>query len=204
MCRHWRVLALCLIVGFVVIAMTDTVGQAADDEKEIKVAREKTLKIADLIAAKDFEGAKKEAGTFAKKLEGWKDVGTAMKTMALRDNNGVGFGEKGKFGPDGIEAKIISLGRKPLSPKDMSEQSADLVKSGNIAAACAEIALAKPPEKKQGKKDPADWKNWAKEMKEAAAEFSDAAAKKDPDALKKASVRLNSSCTDCHAIFKEK
>jgi hypothetical protein len=203
MVRHWHVLGACILLGVVVVLMTSN-GEAADKE-EIAAAQKKVLEIADDIANKKTEDASKKAAAFVKPLQDYKDLEAAMKIMALRDNGGLGFGPKGKFSPDGIEAKLINLGlRKLLKEDELKAQADDLAKSANIVAAVSEMALAKPPAKKLGDKDPKDWMKWAQNMKEGAAALSDAVAKKDAEAIRSASEKLNGSCSDCHNVFKKK
>jgi hypothetical protein len=200
MARHWFVLATCVLLGGVMIVISGS-GQAADPE-DIAKAQKKVLEIADDIANKKNDDAVKKAKDYVKKeVNDYKDLEAPMKAMALRDNGGYGFGPKGSFTPDGIEAKLINLGRKPMAPKDVDAQADSLAKSANIMAAISEMALLKPPPKDA---DKTKWMKWAQDMKDGAVALSDAVAKKDPDAIKTASEKLNVTCADCHHDFKKK
>jgi hypothetical protein len=202
MVRHWYVLGACILAGVVVILLSGR-GQAIDPE-EIAAAQKKVLEMADDVAAKKNEDAEKKAAEYVKKnVKDYKELEPAMKIMALRDNGGFGYGAKGKFSPDGIEAKLINLGRKQLNDKQMGDEAEALAKSANIIIAVSDMALITPV-KKVGGKNPEDFKKWAQDMKDAATQLSDAVAKKDAKAIKDASEKLNTSCTDCHNKFKNK
>jgi hypothetical protein len=202
MVRHWYVLGACILVGAVAILLSGNV-QAVDPE-EIAAAQKKVLEIADDVAGKKNDDAEKKAGEYVKKnVKDYKELEAAMKIMALRDNGGFGYGPKGKFSPDGIEAKLINLGRKQLNDKQMGDELEALAKSANIIIAVSDMALVTPV-KKVGGKNPDDFKKWAQDMKDAATQLSDAVGKKDPKAIKEASEKLNTSCTDCHNKFKNK
>lgn len=195
-----------LIVGAVPVLILAPGGvgsasnTAADDDKETKEARAAVLKIADLIEKKQYDDAKKEAQALAKKVDEMKPV---MKSLALRSNGGVGFGAKaGAFTPDGIEAKLINSGRKEMSAADLKAQAEALERMSYITAAVAEVALAKPPAKKVGDKDPKEWLAWSKDMRESALKLADAAKAQDAKAVKESVNKLYLSCTSCHKPFK--
>jgi cytochrome c556 len=201
MTRPLRALGLGLALALSLWVMTAVrTGSAADDEKEVKAAREAVLKIADDI--KDGEEDKTQAYVKKLKIEPG-EVKLYMKSMALRREGGVGLGTKaGQITPDGIEAKIINLSKKAMAPATLSKDADALVRMANIAEACATIAIAFPPKKKVGKKDPKDWMTWSKDMKESARELAKAVKAQKPDDVKDAINRLYESCTNCHGPFK--
>jgi hypothetical protein len=203
MVRHGYVLGACTLFGMVVILLSGNSNAASPED--IAAAQKKVLEIADDVAAKKDDDVKKKVTAYVKTLDDYKDLEAPMKIMALRDNGGLGFGPKGSIpGPDGIEARLINLGRRPLSEKDLAAQSAALSKSADIISAISEMALVKGPTKKVGNKDPKDWMRWSQDMKDGATALSAAVAKKDPTAIKEAAEKLNVTCTDCHNVFKKK
>jgi tetratricopeptide (TPR) repeat protein len=127
-----------------------------------------------------------------------------MNLMKLRSRGGLGLGPKpGEISPDGIEAKLLSLTKRPL-PKDVLAKEAEaLEQAGYIMAAISQMAEAKTPAKKMEDKDPADWKQYTVEMREGALEFAAAAKAKDANKLKEVATKLNASCTTCHKKFRE-
>ncbi len=98
---------------------------------------------------------------------------------------------------------MINLGRRELKDTQLAAEAESLAKSANIVIAVSDLALITPV-KKAGGKNPEDFKKWAQDMKDAATQLSDAVAKKDAKAIKDASEKLNTSCTDCHNKFKNK
>src|SRR4051812_18799664 len=94
------VTALALALGLLTVTGTLT----AADESEAKGA---ILKLAGMVEKE--ADARKEAGEVAKKVE----IEEVMKLFKLRSRGGLGFGDKPGATPnqDGIEAKLIALGR---------------------------------------------------------------------------------------------
>src|SRR5262245_20049464 len=97
-------------------------GTAADPKEDI-------LSVAALVEKKDAAGAKKKAEELAKDME----LEEVMSLFKLRNKGGLGFGSKpapaGAATTDGIEAKILALGRKALTQKEADAQADDLVKA---------------------------------------------------------------------------
>jgi hypothetical protein len=175
-------------------------GQAANEE-EIANAQKVVLAIADDIANGKTDALKTKVDAYVKaNINDYKDLNAPMKTMGLRDNGGVGFGAKGRFTPDGIEAQLIALDLKPPPGPALLGRAAELKKSANIIAAVSEMALKKPPKKEAEKKD---WLQWAQDMKEGADALSNAIAKNNADAVQAAVKKLNTACADCHNKFKK-
>jgi hypothetical protein len=185
---------LVLAVGFGFwVAMT---GAAADDDPKTTIP-----KIAAAIEKNAAADAQKQAADLAKKAE----IEDVMHVFSLRRSKGLGVGTTpDAIKPDGIEAKIMDLAKKPLDAKKLAEEADALVHMGYIAAAVGEVAHAKPPEKDEGKKKKSDWLKWSKAMNEAAKEFASAVKdKKSPADVQKAALKLNASCTNCHTVFKD-
>ncbi len=163
--------------------------------------REAVQKIADALAAGDQATAEKLAKELAKE-----DLGDVMNTMALRKANkkmAFGVGPKdAKISPDGIEAKLISLGKKPME-KQVAKESGPLTEMGYRVAAIAEVAKNKAPAKDEGQKKKADWIKWSEEMSKAGHEFSEAAKAKNAAGVKTAAAKLNRTCSDCHGVFRD-
>jgi cytochrome c556 len=172
------------------------VGGWAADEKEVAAA---VQKVADLVAKKDLDGAKKQAADIAKKVE---DIEPVMDLMKPREDGGLGVTKGADPKTDGIEKKMLAMDKTPLSDKDLKAQSADLVKMANTMAAISLIAQAKPNMDKGGGKDPKKWIGWAEDMTKGAQDVAAAADAKDPAAFKKAVSKLNSVCNSCHSVYK--
>ncbi len=179
---------------------------AADDEVP-KDVKEAILKIADLIDKGKMDDAKKEAEDLVKKKKydpltvgKFKDP---MHALSLRTKGGLGVGSKpGEFKPDGVEAQIMSLGKKALTATALKKDADELKKMAEITVAVADITAAATPKKDDGKKKVKNWEKWTKEMRDAALELKAAAEKKDSKAILNAAKNLDGSCTSCHQDFR--
>jgi hypothetical protein len=164
-------------------------GTAADEDKELKG---KIEKLADAEGSKD-PGARQQAAAIAKAID---EVSAVMDLMKP--------GKDGGLDSTGIEKRLIAMGKKPLTAPQVASESDGLAKLGNQVAAIAEVARVKcPVQKKEGAKDPKDWDKWCAEMNQAAQEFAAAAKAKDAAKLKTVTNKLNSTCSECHAVFRD-
>ncbi len=184
-----------LVVGLWLVAGAETIGAA--DDKDVRSA---ILKIADLIEKNDDAAAKKQAAALAKDAE----LGDVMYLLLLRSKKGVGVGpEPGKITPDGIEAKLINIGKRPLPKAQIDKEGDAIARMALITAAVAEVAHVKAPEKNEGTKKRADWLMWAQEMRQASGQLNQAAKAKNPAGVKTAAAKVNSACNNCHGVFRD-
>jgi Cytochrome C' len=169
----------------------------AGDEQEARAA---VRKLADAVAKNDDAAVKQGADDIAKKYE----LEEVMHSFQLRTKKGEGVGDKpGAITPDGIEAKFIALGKKPLPPATLNKEAAAIARAAYLSAAIAEVAERKTPEKKEGNKDPKDWLAWCKDMKAGSLDLARAAKAKDAKGVKDAASKVNSSCNNCHRVFRD-
>jgi cytochrome c556 len=199
MSMHARLLgvgAAALLLGIAFLAAT---GRAADD-KGNKEVREAVLKLAAAVEKSDAAEQKKQTEALKKE-----DLSEIMDQFKLRKSGGIGVGSTpGAHTPDGIELKIINLGKKALAKSDLDKQADDIAKAAYVAAAIAELAQYKcPVQVKKGEKDPKDWQKWSAGMKESALELAKAAKAKDPAKVHAAAGKLNSNCQNCHGVFRD-
>src|SRR5262249_34263922 len=125
-----------LVVGAAILALGAWVlqgagpGTAADTDKG---PREDVRKIADLIEKGDTAAAKTQAKAVAAKA----DLEDVMHAFSLRSSKGEGIGPTpGAVKPDGIEAKIQNMTKRPV-PAELKEHGAALQRACYIAAAVA-------------------------------------------------------------------
>ncbi len=172
-------------------------GGAAADDKEL---REEILKLADAEQEKGGN-LSQQADAIGKKAE-LEDI---MSVFRLRTKKGLGVGATpGAVKPDGIEAQVMSLGKRPLPASQLSATSHDLARAAYVVAAVADIIRNKcPVDKKQGEKDPASWQMWTQDMHQAALDMAAAAQAKQPKQLQMAANKLNSTCNNCHGVFRD-
>lgn len=188
--KHVRVLAVAVASALALGLVILPAGLAADEKNP---AAGPVLKAAEALKKGDDASAKKEIEALKKM-----DLEGVMHLFKLRDKGGLGVGDKpGAVKPDGIEAKIIQMAKK-AAPADAKPPATDM---GYIIAVIADVATGKcPVDKKTGEKDPKDWAQWSKDMKDGAMELAKA---KSADEAKKAAAKVNTACNNCHGVFRE-
>jgi len=192
---RWTI-SLVATLALAVVFLTNAGAGSLKDDKDIKGT---VLKIADAFEKSDAAGAKKLAESL--KDEDLEDV---MHLMKPRKDKGLGIGDKaGAIKPDGIEMKVIALAQAAPTKKELDESSGDLAKAAYVAAAIAEVALVKAPDKKEKDKDPKDWKNWAEGLRRGALDLADASKAKNVAGVQKAAEKMDSSCKSCHKVFRD-
>ncbi len=176
--------ALILAGGFSVLAADDTPAATA-----IK-------KLADDAGTKDWAEFSKAGSEVAKKHELDKVMnGFKMRKPNLKGIAGIGVGAKpGAITPDGIEAKLISLTKMPLTPAQLQKEADDLVRMTEIIAAIAATSLHQCPNPAMQVR----WNQWSEEMYQSSRELTKAIKAKNPADVKNAAHKLNDSCKNCH------
>jgi hypothetical protein len=179
-------------------------GNGGDDDKvKIEKARKSVLKIAAALEKKDNTAAAAEAKALAKSLKDFDEIENVMAVFKLREKNGLGVGSKRDgIVPDGIELKLLGIARDAPGQNAANKEAEALEKMAYVIAAVAEVALAKPPDRDEGKKKKKDFIRWAKDMRDAAPGLAVAAKSKSPAEIQKAAAKINSACTNCHSVFK--
>jgi len=175
-------------------------GQGTGGEEKMKKS---VLKIAAAIEKGDKAGATAAAKALANSLKDFDEIEDVMAVFKLREKHGIGVGTKpNAIVPDGIELKLLAIGRDAPGQATANKEAEALEKMAYVIAAVAEVAIAKPPAKDDGKKKKKDFIKWAKDMREAAPGLAVAAKSKSPAEIQKAAAKINSACTNCHSVFK--
>jgi cytochrome c556 len=145
-----------------------------------------------------FDGDLKTGGDAPIIMEHYKTKGKGGEGIhpALQSNI------KLKGTQNGIEEKIRTLILKRMQQPVLDKEAEELALMAYRIAAVAELAHEYAPAKKTAKKDPDEWRVYSVTMRDAAIELGEAAHKKDVEAVFKASNRLNSSCSQCHGVFR--
>lgn len=160
--------------------------------------------LADRASKPDDPAFQEKAAAIAKN---YPDRRPLMKlfTERTRQGGGLAVGKKvGAIQPDGIDAMLQVLVKKPLSGEALDEQGEALVRMTQIMIAVAEVMKHKcEVTKKVGDLDPADWTRWFQDMEQLSLELAEAVKAKDGAQVKAAATRLQSSCIRCHRIFRE-
>jgi hypothetical protein len=191
-------------------------GVPADD---LKGTREAAMTVAKLLANKNVDGAKKLAADLpnvkadpkAKVEVKWAGQLTNLEMMLhfhLKTKGGDGMHpdlqSNIKFkGPlNGIEEKIRLLSIKELTAAGMKKEAKELELLGYRSAVVGALSWYNAPATKKDKKDPDDWRTYAVQTRDNGVALAQAAQKGDTMALLKASNALNSSCSQCHTVFR--
>ena len=167
------------------------------EKKQNKEARDAVLRMADLVERKDFVALKQQGDAVAKSINGLDDV---MNLLKLRSRGGLGIGAPGTVAPDGMEAKVVNMAKRPLAQPELAKEAKDLVRLAYVNAAIAQISEARADV--DGKMDPKAWQKWSVDMRQSAIELAEAAQAMNPARVKAAAKKLNTSCTDCHDKFR--
>jgi cytochrome c556 len=163
----------------------------------------------DLAKARNVIGALTEAqGQPSKQvpdLSKLLDFAEFMNVYRMKSKGGEGIAPAlQSSGPlkkqNGIEEKLRYLVRKKLAPAKLAMESDELAllayKMAVDGALTATFAAAQ-------KKDQRDWREYSLAMRDMAAGLAEAAKKADPEAVQKAAVALENSCTQCHRKFRQ-
>lgn len=183
-------IAIMALGGMVYLAGQGNAGEG-------KGPKDAVLKIADALKKGDAAGADKQAAALAKKLEGLDEL---MELFKKRDKGGIGVGSKaGVVAPDGIEMKLVSMGRDAPGAAALKKEAEALEEMGYAIAALAKVTKAKPAAKVNAK----EWSGWCDDMIAAGVKLSEAAKGKAAGDLKSASSKINASCNACHSKYRK-
>jgi hypothetical protein len=185
-------------VGLVILALGGWVYLAGQGNAgEAKGLKEGVLKVAEILKKGDMAAAAKQAALVATKVEDLEDL---MALFKKRDKGGIGVGPKaGVAAPDGIEAKLNSMGRDSPSAATLKKEGDALEDMGYVVAAMALVTKAKPAPKAKTK----DWNGWCDDMVAAGGKLSAAAKTQTSADLKTASSKINASCNACHSAYRK-
>ena len=195
-------------------------GRPGANAKQLATLRDNALKVAETVKAKNYPAAKTQAAALAitkanpsaktepiplfQPADRDDVLGAVMHLFKPRSVGGLGLESKPvEARLDGIEQKLLSLNRKAPEDSAFAKEAPALADLGYQTAILAELALAFTPLKKEGKKDPKDWRQWSMDMRDAAESFTAAAKAQKPKGLVDAAKKLNASCASCHAVFRD-
>jgi hypothetical protein len=197
-----RMTAGVISLSFALLALA---AVRADDDIFVPKKTQATVnKMADNIA----KGNKvdKDADAFFK--ENKDDLKKTMWVFKLRETGGkggLGIGAKpGAYGPDGIDAFIVSqTATNPKRKLNLKNDAADLNRLADITLAMSEIAGKFVPGKAMGDQTPTEWNASNQDMKKAALLLKDAVKANNNNDVKTAFKALAASCNRCHKTFRD-
>lgn len=126
-----------------------------------------------------------------------------MRVYKSRKKGGLGFGKD-----DGdVEQTIGKVGNpraKGMTAQKRLDMRRDLARAAELSRTMAEIAdlYADDYNNSNGKKDPAQWKNFTAKMRKGADDLSKAAKGNNAAQIQRAAADLSASCTECHGEFR--
>jgi cytochrome c556 len=190
-------LALSLLAGPV------TRGADDDDLADIKEAQKVSDKLKKLIDAV-ADGKTMDLPELKKAVKDTTDLKHVMwAAYKPREKGGLGVGDKaGAIKPDGIEIKLINMGKKPLTAAQLEKEGPAIIQMAKVAQGMVEVVELNTPGQDLPKKPIADWKKFNKEQKDGAQDLIDAVNKNNPKAVQAAATKLYGSCTSCHGVFR--
>jgi hypothetical protein len=134
------------------------------------------------------------------------DLDPIMHSFKPRARGGIGFGEKAGLVPpneDGLESKMISLSKKPLSAGDAEKFESAITAAAHQILAIGLASDAKWPENKDKAKSTDKWAEYNTLMKDGAKELGAAAKAKDSAKIKASATKVYRSCNECHTAFRD-
>ncbi len=174
-----------------------TALSADDDEK--KAAQEAVLKLVE-----SMNGGGNVQGQLDAIKKKFDELEPLMWVYKPRKKGGIGMGKNGE---DDIELTLGKIGnpraKAKLNAQKLAQIKADLIKTGELSKAIAQIAEQDKYVQQYGKKNVAKWKDYTKEMKKGADDLIKATKTGNVTQVTKAAQILSESCTSCHSDFRE-
>lgn len=186
MVRNLRIGLLALFAASLVV-LTAEQGIHAADKEDLK----KAMDAIDQLIKSDGKGAEAAA-----KASG---IDIMMHLFKPKNKGGIGVGPKG----DGIEVKIINLAKKALPAAQLTKEAEELITMAKQTKAIGDVNEFYGPKEKRAGKDPKEWKKYNDEMKQFSLELIAAVKGGKPDDVKKVANSINSSCVNCHTVFRD-
>ena len=127
-----------------------------------------------------------------------------MKLMFSKAKGGEGIHPDLQYLPklknlNGIEALLGALANKKLSDENLAKVSKELPPLAYRVAVIGALTHEFTP-----KKDVEKWRDYSLTMRDASVALAEASAKKDAEGILKSALAIESSCIDCHSVFKNK
>jgi hypothetical protein len=205
-------------LGAVLIAAYTMSVKDGADAKQLGDARGSAIQLANVLKKGDLAEAKKLAAELPKGQSNAKadnvNWGGLLEPADLMDH--LNIKSKGGDGihPDlhanaryktvlnGVEMKIGELAKKELAEAVLKKEAKELELLGYRCAVVGELTYNYAPTAKADKKDPQEWRKLSLQMRDQSVSLAQAAKKLDAAGVLKASSDLNSTCTQCHSVFK--
>ena len=192
-------------------------GYTQSTEAGDAALRGRALNVAALISANKAGEAKKLAADFAN-AEGktkpgtvdWRkhleDLNTVMNLLRPKAKGGEGLPAELQYNPklkgqNGVEDLVTALAGKKLTDANVGKVAKELpLVAYRVAVIGAITHDYGPPPASKG--DAKQWQKLSETMRSSAVALAEAAQKKDGTGIHDAAKRLESSCIECHRVFR--
>jgi hypothetical protein len=180
-------------------ALAAVVSGADDKEKDKgKSPKEQPKSVLELARlAEEGEDIVKPAAGMKSQYKQLKDI---MESYKSRTRKGIGFGPKSP--DDGIETKIIALGKQAPTAAALKKERAELIRLAHVNIAVSELARHFVPEPKDGK-GKKDWQKHCDDLKKTSQDLVKAVKASDTKAVQKAAAGIQGTCNRCHVDFRD-
>jgi hypothetical protein len=131
----------------------------------------------------------------------YKELKGVMANYKSRARKGIGTGPASP--EDGIETKIIALGKQAPTTATLKKEKADLIRVGHVNVAVSEMARHYKPKKAREGKTRKDWLKHCDDLKQGAEDLIKAVKANDPKAVQRGAAALQSACNRCHEDFRD-
>jgi len=188
------------------LSIKEAKGDAASTLRGAAMQATVAARAKDLAKLKDF---KKSIAAAPKAPAEMKDVKTylhatepMMKAFLSKAKGGEGIHTDLQYQPklknlNGIEALISTLASKKISDDNLAKVAKELPLLAYRISIMGSLTSHFAPEKDANK-----WREYAGEMRDHAMNLAAETNKKNSDGVMKAALKLESSCIDCHSVFK--
>ena len=138
----------------------------------------------------------------------YSDISELMNLLKTKSKGGEGLAPalqsniRLKGALNGVEEKIRALAKKKLSEDRIGTEAEELSLLGYKLAVLGDITIFYSQGAKKGKGTAEEWNRLCNAMRDDSLSLATAAAKKDAQATFKAADKLNSTCTECHSVFR--
>ncbi len=167
----------------------------AQGQDELKRARNDVVRLAARVAA----GKELTAAEIAAHRATHDELILTMLVFRHRKKGGLGVGPPADN--DGIEAKLIALSKRPLTPAQLKKEGPDLAKMAAVIRAVAQVSSAYAP---PNRGLDTHWRTYTASLDTEAEGLARAVAAGSPAALRKAADGVNNACARCHTVYRER
>jgi cytochrome c556 len=192
MIRTLRVGTLALLVACMVSATAPLAVYADKDDDKKEAEKKEKIKKAGEAVQLFLKGA-----ITPQEVVKTNDMEFVMYAFKPHEKGGLGKG-------NGFELRIRDFAsKKAPSNEALEKETPELVRLALVSKAIAELVEAYPVPPKAPGKDPKEWVQLNKTMKQSSADLIEAIKSGKGDEVKRVDTLLNNACFTCHKKFRD-